>query len=153
MSSVVSTFVHIVLLHACRHKNMYMVVWMLLFNFILLPSSFAGDFQICEEEGRFGIFWGEHFVPLTNFTFTFVCKVVAPHALKDLTGFMVDVAHRAGTACTTGWGGTAITIWVVSMVSYHKFVCWMENIDHIIIFIWTVSFSGSIAISCWHLCQ
>ena len=67
-----------------------------------LILCFAGDSQISEEEGQFGTFRGNHFVPLTNYTFKFMCKVVAPHALKDHTGFVVDVALGAGGAGTTG---------------------------------------------------
>lgn len=67
-----------------------------------LILCFAGDFQISQEEGQFGTFRGNCFVPLTNFTFKFVCKVVAPQTLKDYTGFVVDVALGAGGAGTSG---------------------------------------------------
>ena len=42
-------------------------------------------------------------MPLTNFTFKFLCKVMSPSGLgKDFTGFVVEVTYGTGTDVKTG---------------------------------------------------
>ena len=42
-------------------------------------------------------------MPLTNFTFKFLCKVMTPSGLgKDFTGFVAEVTYGSGTDVKTG---------------------------------------------------
>ena len=43
-------------------------------------------------------------MPLTNFTFRFLCEVMTPSSLsKDFTGFVVEVSPGTGNHIKTGY--------------------------------------------------
>ena len=68
-----------------------------------LMFLYAGTFQFREEDGQLGQYRGDNFIPLANFTFRFLCKVMTPSGLsKDFTGFVVEVTHGTGADIKTG---------------------------------------------------
>ena len=68
-------------------------------------------------------------MPLTNFAFKFLCKVMTPSGLgKDFTGFVVEVTYGTGTDVKTVYMHLAYKTLCDCLLHYRKcFLAWSKT--------------------------